>query len=361
MSSTIKSKPDLTKIVPTPRDIIEAAPKYVADTQQALPTSYLVWPSQLSYWDNNVDGDCVTAEEAFAKILVAPYAFLSDGEVISWADQYNFENGANLYDVMTTMQTQGIHFNGGMLYDGSPSTVVWTDPQQLQSAIYNSGPVKMGVAAENFQSNQHPVTPGKDGWALYGYPSGLAEDHCIGLCGYGSLSDLIGLFKSQGVNISQSSGMPGGTWYAAFTWNSVGIIDEQSLINMTGEAWVRSPVTTMSGFPQVSEFQVKNDAGFVCDIHTLYRLPTSSGYTEVANKDNFPIDKTKTMNIGTKCDYGKTGGIANGDIVQLKIWVEAGSDNTYNGWFIYNNSGPTQSFKISGGTHDSAIEYLGPV
>ena len=31
-----------------------------------------------------------------------------------------------------------------------------------------------------------------------------------------------------------------------FTWNSIGIVDEQSLQNMTFEAWVRTPVTIIN-------------------------------------------------------------------------------------------------------------------
>jgi hypothetical protein len=37
--------------------------------------------------------------------------------------------------------------------------------------------------------------------------------------------------------------MPTGLCYAMFTWNSIGIIDEQSMLNMTYEAWIRNPVT----------------------------------------------------------------------------------------------------------------------
>ena len=37
--------------------------------------------------------------------------------------------------------------------------------------------------------------------------------------------------------------MPTGLCYAMFTWNSIGIIDEQSMLNMTYEAWIRNPAT----------------------------------------------------------------------------------------------------------------------
>jgi hypothetical protein len=37
--------------------------------------------------------------------------------------------------------------------------------------------------------------------------------------------------------------MPRELCYAMFTWNSIGIIDRQSMLNMTHEAWIRIPVT----------------------------------------------------------------------------------------------------------------------
>ena len=37
-----------------------------------------------------------------------------------------------------------------------------------------------------------------------------------------------------------------------FTWNSIGIIDEQSMLNMTYEAWIRNPVTVISAGAEVS-------------------------------------------------------------------------------------------------------------
>ena len=37
--------------------------------------------------------------------------------------------------------------------------------------------------------------------------------------------------------------MPTGLCYAMFSWGSIGIVDRQSLMNITGEAWVRNPTT----------------------------------------------------------------------------------------------------------------------
>jgi hypothetical protein len=84
---------------------------------------------------------------------------------------------------------------------------------------------------------------------MYNYPPCQPQDHCVSLCGYGTLADLVALFAERGVTITVSPGMPAGTWYALFTWNSIGIVDRQSLLNMTYEAWVRVPVTTVAQIP----------------------------------------------------------------------------------------------------------------
>ena len=217
---------DLTKRlprggIPSPRHELAAAMPHVPDLNIIIPSSFLMWPVQMDSWNNYTYGDCTTAEEAFAKATA----------------------------VMTTMQTQGFHFNGKTYDDGPHFAVNWTNPAILESAIYSHGPVKIGVAAEYFQSaapGQHGVvTPGTNGWAMYKYPttSTQQEDHYVSLCGYGTLAQLVALFKQHGVTVHAPAGMPTGLCYAMFTWNSIGIIDQQSMLNMTHEAWIRNPVT----------------------------------------------------------------------------------------------------------------------
>ena len=47
----------------------------------------MVKPAKISMWGNDVHGDCVTAEEAFAKACNNPEIFISDAEVIAWATE----------------------------------------------------------------------------------------------------------------------------------------------------------------------------------------------------------------------------------------------------------------------------------
>ena len=198
----------------------------------------------MSSWNNYVYGDCVSAEEAFAKATAAPQTFIPEPAVVAWATTHGYLNGASLTAVMKTMETTGFSLNSKTYDDGPYNSVNWTNAAILHSAIYSHGPVKIGVGAGDFQTNADgSVTPGTSGWVMYNYPKNQLEDHCVSLCGYGTLAELITLFKHHKVTVHAPKGMPTGLSYAMFTWNSIGIIDQQSMLNMTYEAWIRIPVT----------------------------------------------------------------------------------------------------------------------
>ena len=188
-------------------------------------------------WGNDVHGDCVTAEEAFAKGCNNPEIFISDDDVIEWATRHGVLDGAIIADVLQDMQDDGFP-DGSSVYDDGPYlSVDWTSPSTLQSAI-SRGPVKIGVAANQLET-AYWAGGGQTGWIGTGFELDENEDHCVSLCGYGSISWLMGQLGGQladGVDGTQ----PG---YALFTWNSVGVIDVPSLNAITQEAWLRHPTT----------------------------------------------------------------------------------------------------------------------
>src|ERR1700756_1195646 len=139
--------------IPSPRYELAAAMPHVPDPKIAVPPSFLMWPVQMSLWNNYVYGDCVSAEEAFAKATAAPQTFIPEATVVAWATAHGYLNGAYLTDVMTTMQTDGFPLNNQTYDDGPHFLVDQTNAATLQSAIYSHGPVKLGVGAEYFQSN----------------------------------------------------------------------------------------------------------------------------------------------------------------------------------------------------------------
>jgi hypothetical protein len=108
----------------------------------------------------------------------------------------------------------------------------------LQSAI-SQGPVKIGIAAEQLQAVCLAKGAGKSGWFATGFKEDQNLDHCVSLCGYGTISWL-----AQRMNVTVPNGVNGTKpGYALFTWDSIGIIDFPSILAITGEAWLRTPTT----------------------------------------------------------------------------------------------------------------------
>jgi hypothetical protein len=193
-------------------------------------------------WLNDVDGDCVTAEEAFAKACNKPEIFITDDTVQAWATANNVLNGADLTTVLDLFQSAGFSQDGEIYNDGPFSSVDWTNSTVLQNAIAQ-GPVKIGIAATQLE-NVVPDPP-TNGWFATGFQPDSQEDHCVSLCGYGPIiwlvSQLCGGVLPNGIDSANSS-LPA---YALFTWDSIGIIDVPSMLAITGEAWLRSPTTVV--------------------------------------------------------------------------------------------------------------------
>lgn len=223
---------------PSLRSALAAAMPHAAVA--GAPPNFLTLPHQISSWGNFDHGDCVTAEEAFAKACHQPEIFITDQVAMTWADKHGVLEGANLHQVLQWMQKGGFQENGKTFDDGKIFSVDWTNPSTLQSAI-SKGPVKIGVAATQLETAWR-TTNGQTGWFGLGFKKDDAEDHCVSLCGYGSLAWLAGKLK-----VSVPSGIDGTKpGYAMFTWDSIGIVDQPSLIAITQEAWLRSPTTVIA-------------------------------------------------------------------------------------------------------------------
>jgi hypothetical protein len=204
-----------------------------------VPDHHLFFPKKLSIWHNDAHGDCVTAEEAFAKGCHKPEIFISDAEVEKWAKAHNVYEGAVLIDVLKAMQKEGFAQSNHTYDDGSHTTVDWTSPAVLKSALYN-GPVKIGVAADQLETTCRAHNF-KTGWFATGYKPDSSEDHCVSLCGYGTITWL-----AHQLDTSVPAGIDGSKpGYALFTWGSIGIIDPSSMVAITHEAWLRSPTTVV--------------------------------------------------------------------------------------------------------------------
>ena len=221
----------------TPRYKLAAATPHIAGP---APIQFAIVPLQLSFWGNQTDGDCVTAEEAFAKACHSPEIFVPEATAIAWATRHGVLNGAVIADVLTMMQTDGFVVNGRTYDDGAHTSVDYSNETVLQSAIAN-GPVKIGIDA-----NALPHTAGTaNGWSAFGGTVGQFPnlDHCVSLCGYGPTPWL-----AQQLGVVVPPGAPA-NGYLLFTWNSIGFVDHVWVMSCCGEAWLRNPTTITSPTP----------------------------------------------------------------------------------------------------------------
>jgi hypothetical protein len=220
---------------PSPRHELAAAMPHIPLPQ--VPPNNLFFPPKISVWHNDLHGDCVTAEEAFAKACHSPEIFISDAEVQAWATKHGVYDGANLIEVLRFMQKDGFTQSKSTYDDGAISSVNWTDAASLQSALCH-GPVKIGVAADQLHATCQAANF-KSGWVATGYKQDTNQDHCVSLCGYGTfawLAGQMGFNLPAGIDQNQQG-------YAMFTWGSIGIVDIPSMIAITAEAWLRTPTT----------------------------------------------------------------------------------------------------------------------
>ena len=175
----------LTGAIPTPRHLLAAATPHVP--VGATPPQFIIVPKQLDMWGNATFGDCVTAEEAFAKACYTPEIFIPAAKVIKWARRNWALNGAGLWEILTLMQKNGFDQGSDAYLDGPFKSVDWADAALLKNAIFQ-GPVKIGVQADELQNV--PNIGVSNGWVATGFTGGNPEDHCTSLCGYGTFGYL---------------------------------------------------------------------------------------------------------------------------------------------------------------------------
>ena len=237
--------------IPSPRHVLAAA--YPHQLTANVPAFFSAIPPQLSMWLNDTDGDCVTAEEAFAKgtwsvMQGLPDLFIPDSEVQSWASAGGFLNGAVLSDVLTAMTQTGFTVDGVQYTDGPAQSVNYPNWDVVTSALA-TGPVKIGVDADDIEAAVN-TTNGASGWYGTGWSDIQNQDHCVGLCGYGTVAQcyqmLIATFPSvvmpSDVNASANAVL-------MFTWKSIGVVEFPSMVGVTGEAWLRTPTTPQQAGP----------------------------------------------------------------------------------------------------------------
>ena len=217
---------------PSPRHVLAGARPHRPSATPPAQVAYV--PQRLDYWGNDRYGDCVSAEEAFAKACYTPEIFVPADTVISWAGPRGYLDGADLTPVMQSMETGGFQLAGQLYNDGPYSAVDYSNEAVLQSAIA-LGPVKIAIDA-----NALPSGAGKQqGWYAVSGGHFPNTDHCVSLCGYGTAAWLFQQLKVT-LPAGLAADMPG---YLLFTWSTIGFVTHAWIMSTCAEAWMRNPTT----------------------------------------------------------------------------------------------------------------------
>jgi hypothetical protein len=227
-------------LIPAPHKMAAAHPFINTFADSTPPANYITGCKKWSMWLNNSFGDCVSAEEC-ANIDAAFGDIVDDASLKTWCKKHGLLNGADLPQVMDLMVSDPLPASGNKYSDGSYLSVDWTNPSLMSAAIFScQASVKIGVAASQLESTN---AGNKDGWVLLNAKKDNNIDHCVGIVGYGTAQYIL-----TALNASIPAGLdPNTQGYAAFTWGTVGFINQESLNAICGEAYVRNPSSLKNG------------------------------------------------------------------------------------------------------------------
>src|SRR5206468_4329471 len=122
---------------PAPNHELVAARSYRAGS--AAPESFIAWPVAVEGWGDDTAAGSNWAEEAFAKACAQPNVFVPPHAVsLAWR-----ECGSSNFAQF--MQSYGFRIDGRAYLDGPFYSVNWTNATDLNGAIANVGPVKIGI------------------------------------------------------------------------------------------------------------------------------------------------------------------------------------------------------------------------
>ena len=231
---------------PTPHHKLLAAPRHRVVTAPPPQFSPFKGKVKLSVWDNDVDGVCVSSEEAAAKATYSVFCglaevFATDAEVRTFAARHGWLNGADLSEVMDAMIREGMPIGGTAYKDGPYSAVNYSDETELQSAIA-LGPVKIAIDADALPSG----AGNGSGWWTTAAGRYRNTDHCVGLYLYGTAAFIFQALCDAGLIDSPTvpAGLdPNTKGYGLFTWGTIGFVTHEWIMGTCTEAWVRNPTT----------------------------------------------------------------------------------------------------------------------
>lgn len=228
-------------LIPTPPEVQANVARFcAADERAAIPTAVAFNP-KLQMWGNDQYGDCVSAQEAFAKACCGIQ--IPDDGLITWAGNHDLLNGAMLTDVMDLLAKDPFVLNDHKYGDGPYQSVDYKDESAVCAAIATfKAPLNIAI--------DHSALPSGAGNQMGWYSldvsgSYTTYDHCVGISGYGPAKFMFPLYGAQvptGVD-------PEKIVFGLFTWKTIGLVDVSWFQAACSEMYVRNPTTTTDGAP----------------------------------------------------------------------------------------------------------------
>ena len=113
----------------------------------------------------------------------------------------------------------------------APARSTTRNQTEVMQALVQFKTLKIGCASSALQQ----VVGNDNGWFLTGTCQDGNEDHCVGIYDYGTAA-----FLANAYGVSVPAGVDPNTFCLGLcTWGTIGVIDWQSFLNITGESWVR--------------------------------------------------------------------------------------------------------------------------
>lgn len=221
--------------LPTPPAKIAAAPQMAAPIK-APPAQFSMIANKLSMWGNSQYGVCVMSERAEAYGAWSTYCgaplFVTEAEVIRWSRAKGTLNGTWAEFVLKELQTDGFIVDGKNVKGGPFAAVDYRNSDTLKTAL-TVGPVTVAIDADALPSGAGSV----QGWYAVGAKGRHNTDHEIGFWGYGTAK-----YLCDKLNVPVPSGLdPNKEMFGAFSWSTMGMVDQAWINDTVVEAWVSSP------------------------------------------------------------------------------------------------------------------------
>lgn len=217
----------------------------------AAPAAMAWLVAVLSYWLNNIDGDCVTAESCANAATVNDDFIISDAAVLAFAGKYGLLHGADLNQVNQLMQFPGLADGPALFTEGPMAAVDWRNWEELTAALFELAPgggmLKIAIDATELERAANDSTPFN---FAFGFRGVKEVDHCTGLAGYGTVQALLAVLnKLYASSVALPAGIdPNAPALIMFSWKRYFLIDWASLkkaMQTGGECYIRHPSSTM--------------------------------------------------------------------------------------------------------------------